>query len=126
MGTWGPGNLECDAARDLLGDRSAELTKAVWDGLRDPLSAEADEIEHDALFVSLEWLLAVDAAGCFDGWKLPTVAALDPVLEAWLARWATAIEELAGADFQARRREVIEHTFARLRAVCARVEAERA
>ena len=126
MGTWGSGNLDSDGAMDTVRDRSKELTAKVWDGLRSESSTEADECEYDDLFVDLEWLLAVETAGCFNGWDLPSTAELDPVVEQWLAKWGVYFDGLAGPDFKARRRAVIVETFDKMRAVCAKYEALRA
>lgn len=125
MGTWGSGNLESDGAFEAIGDRSIELTNRVWDALRSPTSAEADESEHDALFVDLEWLLTLEEAGLFNGWFLPPVNELDQAFEGWFEAWSDYFDGLADADFKAERRGIIEDTFNRLREVCATYEQRR-
>lgn len=125
MGTWGSGNLDSDGALDCVSERSDELVASIWESLRDADSAEADEYEYDELFVNLEWLFAVEGAGCFNGWGLPDVAELDPVLEGWLTAWSTYFDGLAGPEFKAERRRVIEATFGRFRKICAKYEAQR-
>ena len=123
MGTWGSGNLDSDGALDYMGDRSSELIGQIWDSLRDKTSTEADESDYDELFVNLEWLLALEAAGLVSGWTLPPVAELDPVTESWLAAWSEYFDGLAGPEFKAERRAVIEKTFDRFRALCEKYEA---
>ncbi|MBN2497871.1 MAG: hypothetical protein JXR96_24975 [Deltaproteobacteria bacterium] len=126
MGVWGSGNLDSDGTLDIVGERSDELIERLWTAIKDTYSAEADESAHDELFVDLEWLFALEAGGCFNGWKLPAVSELEPVLEAWLAHWSGYFDGLSGPEFKAERRAVIEQTFERLRVICAEYERQRA
>ncbi|MEZ4465241.1 MAG: DUF4259 domain-containing protein [bacterium] len=126
MGTWGSGNLDSDGALDHLAERSRALIEDVWTALRSPTSWEADESDHDALFVDLEWLGALGAAKCLSLWDLPSVADLEPVLVRWLAGWSAYFDGLAGPEFKAERRAVIDATFDRLRALCAERDRQRA
>jgi hypothetical protein len=125
MGTWGSGNLHSDGALDNVATRSDALVKEIWAALCDLSSAEADECEHDALFVAIEWVFALEAAGCFSGWNLPSAADLDAATAPWLARWSDYFDGLSGPEFKAERRAVIAESFARLRDLCARYEAQR-
>ena len=50
MGTWGPGNLESDAALDAVGTASDALARRSWTRLRRRASTQADEYDHDLLF----------------------------------------------------------------------------
>lgn len=125
MGTWGSGNLDSDGALDCVAERSDDLVDDVWASLRGVESTQADEYEYDLLFVNLEWINALETAGCFNGWRLPPVAELDPVLAAWLDAWSEYFDGLAGPEFKAERQGVIEATFARFREICAKYEAQR-
>ena len=126
MGTWGSGNLESDGALDYVGERSDELIEQVWGLLRSKTSTEADEWEYDQLFVSLEVMLALEAADLCNGWSLPPTAEVEPVLQTWLAGWSDYFDGLAGPEFKAERRAVIEETFDRFRALCETYEKRRA
>ena len=120
MGTWGPGNLDSDGALDAVAEHSSGLIGRVWSRLRDTTSAEADEWDHDALFVDLEMLFALADHGVFNGWDLPRATDLDPVTRRWLAHWEDYFDGLAPREgFKAERRGVIEASFARLRGLCA-------
>ena len=126
MGVWGAGNFDSDAACDIRNELSDRLIQEVWTLLSDPGSAEADEDEHDLLFVKLEWLLALHDAGVFSGWNLPKPGDLAPVLEAWKAAWSTYFDGLSGPEFKAERAAVIDATFERFRSVCDAAEKARA
>lgn len=76
--------------------------------------------------VDLETLLALDAAGVFDGWRLPPVADLDAAVAAWLVHWDAYIDDLdPRPGYKAERRAVLDRTFAALRARCAAAEDQR-
>ncbi len=126
MGTWGSGNLDSDGTLDIVADRSMQLITGLWGRLQQQQSWEADESDHDELFVDFEMLFALESAGAFNGWGLPPVAELDPVCERWLAGWAEYFPGLGPSEeFMAERRGVIEDTFARFREICAKYEAQR-
>lgn len=125
MGTWGSGNLDSDGALDYVGERSDELVERVWSALKSKTSTEADEYEYDALFVDLEWVFALETAGCFNGWNLPPTSELDQVAAVWLEAWSVYFDGLSGPEFRAERRAVIEETFGRFREICAKYEAQR-
>lgn len=125
MGTWGAGNLDSDGALDCVGEMSRELVESVWALLQSKTSPEADEWEYDELFVKLEWVIALEDAGVFNGWDLPPVAQLDPVLDIWFAAWADYFDGLAGPEFKAERGSVIKQTFEKLKAICALYEERR-
>lgn len=122
MGTWGSGNFDSDAACDIRADMSNALSQSIWDNLRDPASQEADENLYDKLFVELEWLLALEGAKAFSGWRLPPTQEVDEATQTWLAGWSDYFDGLSGPEFKAERRAVIEDTFQRFRAVCAHYE----
>ena len=126
MGTWGSGNLDSDGTLDVLGEQSQQLIDRMWAALKDTTSAEADESDHDQLFVDLEWILTLEDANRFSGWHLPTVAELDAAITTWVAHWSGYFDGLSGPEFKAERLGVIEATFARLRTACAKYEARRA
>ena len=106
--------------------RSGELIERIWTALQTSTSWEADESEHDELFVDLEWLLAADAGGCLSVWNMPPLAALEPVLAMWLEGWSAYYDGLAGPEFKAERRGVIDATFQRLRELSQRRDEQRA
>lgn len=119
MGVWGPGNLESDGALDELATRSGKVMKQAWALLRRRTSWEADEYDHDALFVVLETVLALDAAGLIDGTEVPADDAIARTMARWLVGWDAYMDELGCKDgYKPERRAVIEGTFARFRAVC--------
>ena len=126
MGTWGSGNLQCDGALDEIGERSAGLIKKLWTRAQNSESWEADEGEHDALFVDFEIMFALEAGHVFNGWDLPAPADVDRVCERWLAGWDEYFQGMgASEEFAAERRGVIEVTFARFREICAKYHARR-
>jgi hypothetical protein len=125
MGTWGSGNLDSDGALDAIATRSEALVGEVWSSLQRLSSAEADEFEYDQLFADLEWLFALDAAGCLSLWWLPQPTAVDAATAPWLEAWEAYFRDMAGEDFLNERKGVIEETFARFRAMCERAEAQR-
>ena len=71
MGVWGSGNLESDSALDALGDKSDALIKSIFEGLKDLSTTEADEHEYYALFVDIEWLLALNEKERVNLWSIP-------------------------------------------------------
>lgn len=119
MGTWGSGNLDSDGALDEVATRSARLMKQTWRRLRSRTSWEADEHAYDALFVDLETVLALDAAGLLSSAEIPDAAALDATIQRWLVGWDAYFDGLDPVGgFKAERRAVIEATFDRFKAVC--------
>lgn len=126
MGTWGSGNLDSDGALDWVSERSTALIGELWGRVQKSDSWEADEWDHDALFVEFEILFALEAAGVFNGWELPPAAEVDRVRDTWLAGWDAYYPSLgATPEFTAERRGVIEATFARFRDICAVYELRR-
>ena len=120
MGTWGPGNLESDAALDAVGIASDALAKRIWTRLRRRASTQADEYDHDLLFVDLETALALRGADLFAPSELPEATAFDAAVARWLERWDAYLDELAPQEgYKAERRAVIEATFARYREIVA-------
>jgi len=109
-----------------MAERSSTLIDEIWTALQSSSSWEADEADYDMLFVNLEWLFATETAGCFNGWDLPPVAELAPVMETWLAGWSDYFDGLSGPEFKAERGAVIRSTFDRFRAICEKYEAQRA
>ncbi len=125
MGTWGSGNLDSDGALDCIGELSTELISTVWTLMQSKASTEADESEYDELFARLEWLFAVDASGAFNGWTLPAVAEVEPVLATWFDAWGVYFDGLSGPEFKAERGAVILASFQRFNAICATWAAKR-
>ena len=117
--------MESDCALDYVDEFSNELIEAIWTLLHSEESPEADEAEYCELFTRLEWLFAVENAGAFNGWKLPPVAQVEPVLDRWFVAWADYFDGLSGPEFKAERGAVIETTFDRFKAICAKYEADR-
>ena len=121
MGTWGPGNLDSDGALDELATRSAELVEQLWTRVQTQESWEADEWEHDALFVDFEFVFALETGGLLNGGALPSPAEVDTVRDRWLAGWDAYIDQLdPKPEFKRDRRAVIRETFARFRSICAK------
>lgn len=115
MGVWGAGNLESDGTLDVLGERSDALTARLWATLQNPESWEADEGLHDALFVDIEWAIALHKAGLLNLWSLAPVADFDAAVATWVQGWSAYFDGLAGEGFKAERLQVIQDTFATLR-----------
>lgn len=123
MGVWGAGNLDSDGALDEVGMQSDRLAKRIWNRLRRRASWEADEYDHDALFVDLEVALALHAAGLFSTYGMPKPEDLDKAYTKWLAGWDVYFDGLdPKGGFKAERRAVIEQTFARFRALAVRTD----
>jgi hypothetical protein len=121
MGTWGPGNLDSDGALDELATRSAELVTQLWTRAQTKESWQADEWDHDALFVDFEILFALEEGGLLSSGTLPPPTEVDPVRDRWLAGWDAYIDELhPQPGFKEERRAVIAKTFARFRSICAK------
>ena len=119
MGTWGSGNLDSDGALDEVAERYSALIETTWARLQDPSSWEADECTHDALFVDLETMVALEDAGVFNWWNLPNPDVVDSAVATWLGGWADYFPSLGPSEgFMAERRAVIERTFARFREIC--------
>lgn len=70
-------------------------------------------------------LFALDAGGVLSEWDLPPAKEVDEVTQRWLSRWGPYFDELSGPEFKAKRLTVIEATFARFRALCAKNDADR-
>lgn len=115
MGVWGAGNLESDGTLDVLGARSDTLMARLWATLQDPESWEADEGQHDALFVDIEWAIALHKAGLLNVWSLAPVADFDAAVATWIAGWSAYFDGLADEGFKAERAAVIRDSFAQLR-----------
>lgn len=115
MGVWGAGNLESDGTLDAMSERSEELLGRLWTSLQSQESWEADECLHDALFLDIEWAIALHKAERLSVWGLAPVAEFDRVTQTWLAGWSEYFDGLSGPEFKAERRGVIEQTFAQLR-----------
>jgi hypothetical protein len=125
MGTWGPGNLDSDGALDEIATRSHELMEQLWTRLGTQESWEADEYDHDALFVDFETLFALEAAGVFEGQALPSPEEVAPVRTRWIEGWDAYFDGLSPkGDFKAQRRAVIDATFDRFVALCEKHQRE--
>lgn len=125
MGTWDSGNLDNDTALDEVGERSTALVRQLWTRIQNQESWEADEYEYAALFVDLESLLALEDGGVFNGYSLPSRSEAEPVLERWVQGWDGYFDSLDPAEgFKAKRRAVIDRTFARFLAVCDKYQSE--
>ena len=104
---------------DLRSDR--EIRRA-WALLRRRSSAEADEYDHDALFVALEVIFALDTAGLLAGCAVPDAGAIGRACSKWLTRWDDYVDGLhPKPGFKAERRAVIEASFARFATICDRL-----
>ncbi len=125
MGTWGPGNLDSDAAEEHLIIALKPWLEQITRTMSDPALMELDEYDSVAALVNLE--LLVTLAEGLGAEQVSRVVGM-PAPET-LARWRSAflevydatIDELsAKPDFKRRRREVIEATFARAAQVAKR------
>lgn len=125
MGVWGAGNLESDGTLDAMAERSAELLGRLWTSLQSQESWEADESLHDEVFLDIEWAIALHNAKRLTVWGLAPVADFDRVAQAWLAGWSEYFDGLAGPEFKAERRAVIEDTFAQLRGLFSTAQQQR-
>ncbi len=120
MGTWGPQNMDCDAALDIRADESEKLLKRIVELAGSEAATQFDEYDHDLLFYSFEALFALDTHGLFSWWECPTPEAAQALKVQHLEGWSVYFDEGAGAsaEFTAQRRQVIEATFDRFIAGC--------
>ena len=113
MGTWGPGNLECDGVQDLIAENSDELFSDIIKLLSDPLSAEFDEIEYDYLFFKAEMILALAEKALIS--SSPEPSELKPLFEKYLIAWYEYYKDSGATEEQTQnRKNVISNTFANL------------
>ncbi|MFJ4848317.1 DUF4259 domain-containing protein [Streptomyces sp. NPDC088733] len=112
MGSWGTGNFDEDTAADHLGlltDRLAAEVAQAMEG--DPSELEPDEYWGVAVPCNLELLHLLATRG-WAGTTLPEAATLRTWKARYLAVWDEAVDDLEpGADYRARRREVLVGTF---------------
>lgn len=125
MGTWGSGNLESDGALDTVSHLSEKLISKIWQALQTPESWEADEHNHDKLFVKLEWVFALDKANLINVWDCPDPEEFDAVIKIWLKGWSEYFDGLSGPEFKAERLEVIQKSFSAFRTLCEKGNAMR-
>jgi hypothetical protein len=120
MGTWGPGNLDSDYAHDDLSGRTSTLVRTLWQRAHTKLSREADEWDYTTLFVELEILFALDAAGLLIGTRLPSSDEVRALATDYIAEWEPYYaDELGASDGAADERKLaIQNTFERFAALC--------
>ncbi|MDX3076258.1 DUF4259 domain-containing protein [Streptomyces sp. NPDC088354] len=115
MGGWGAGNFDEDTAADHLGLLTGRLTAEVARAMEgDPSDLEPDEYWGVAVPCNLELLHLLATQG-WAGATLPATATVLAWKARYLAVWDAAVDGLEpGAEYRARRREVLERTFDRL------------
>jgi hypothetical protein len=111
MGTWGPGNLDNDAAQDILADICQGFFKRVMELLQHPRAHEFDEVEFDELFVHIEMIFALSTRKMINA--APKKAELEPLFEPYLQRWENYFRE-NDMEPPSVRKSVIQSSFARL------------
>lgn len=111
MGTWGIGNLENDGTQDLITDESDKLFAKVIELLKNPLSAEYDEYDHDVLFYTIEKIVALADHALIN--SAPPVEEIEPLFSPFIDRWAK-YHKSAGHDLPIERKAVIEQSFVEL------------
>jgi hypothetical protein len=115
MGTWGPANFSSDSALDWLGEFVAALVAEISEGIADRYPSTV--CDHP-LAAKIEVLTLL----CEQSHAVPPepeeVAAWR---EAYLQRWEAHIDSYdPNPEYRAKRREVLDSTFARLAAVADR------
>ncbi len=127
MGCWGPNNLDDDTAWDIRDEESFELLKRIVTLAESESGTQFAEYDHHHLFYSFEVLFALDAHRILNWKRCPTPEAALALKTSYLERWS---EYYAGAgatpEFAAERRQVIENTFDRFIAGCAKRHAPEA
>jgi len=120
MGTWGAGNLDSDAALDVVDEDSRVLFDRIAELLASEEATQFDEDDHAELFVRFGALFALDAHRMINWWTCPTPADAEAAKAQFLPRWAAYFDEGSGASeaFTVERRAVIEATFDRFIAGC--------
>ncbi|MFD3457460.1 DUF4259 domain-containing protein [Streptomyces sp. NPDC058691] len=112
MGGWGTGNFDEDTAADHLGLLTGRLTAEVAQAMDgDPSGLEPDEYWGVAVPCNLELLHLLATQG-WVGVTLPEAATVRAWKARYLAVWDATVDGLEpGADYRARRREVLVRTF---------------
>lgn len=125
MGTWGPGNLDSDAASDELGDRTHKLVESLLERARNKLSRDEGEYECAALFIDFEMVLALDAKKLLRCNNLPSSEEVEDLKKDYIREWAVHIDGYEPQpEYKKDRRQVILRTFNRFKKICSRREQE--
>ncbi len=111
MGAWGSGNLENDAAQDLLADFCDKHFDLIVTTLQNGHGHEFDDLDHYEVMLSVEILLILGERGMVNSSPDPdTLRSLIPPL---IQRWED-YHRKAGHEPPPARRQVIAESFERL------------